>query len=147
MTEASGDHAAPGRVSLADYARAVEAGWTKDELMRAILHELPRRLQRLGQSERGRVLAEAPPLTATPWDALLAATAEHVAGLHGLPPPAWTDEPARFLDLPWVLPEPELEDMRHDAIWNAPAAYIRHGALPDPRDLDWRGGERHDWCA
>ena len=28
----------------------------------------------------------------------------------------------------------------------APAAFIRHGALPDPRDLDARGGERHAWA-
>ena len=147
MTEESRKDRSPGRVSIADYALAVESGWTKDELMRAILHELPRRLQRLTQAERRRVLAERPPVTATRWDALLAATVEHVAGLHGLPPPAWTDEPARFVELPWVLPEPELDDMRHDAVWYAPAAFIRHGVLPDPRDLDRRGGERHDWGA
>ncbi len=147
MTDALPEARAPGRVSIADYARAVESGWTMDELMRAILHELPRRFQRLPPAERSRVLAEPPPLTATPWDALLAATAEHVAGLHGLPPPTWTDEPARFLDLPWVLPEPEFDDMRHDAVWYAPAAFIRHGVLPDPRDLDRRGGERRDWVA
>ena len=56
--------------------------------------------------------------------------------LHELSPPAWTDEPEeRFIDLPWVLPEPELDDMRQDALWYAPAAFIRHGVLPDPRDL------------
>lgn len=147
MTEAPREDETHGRVSITDYARAVEAGWTKDELMRAILHELPRRLHRLTPTERARVLAERPPLTATRWDALIAATVEHVAGLHGLSAPAWTDEPARFLDLPWVLPEPRLDEMRHDAIWYAPAAYIRHGVLPDPRDLDRRGGERHDWVA
>ena len=147
MTEATAEDRAPGRMSLADYARAVEAGWTKDELMRAILHELPRRLERLTPEERTRVLTERPPLTATRWDALIAATAEHVAGLHGLSPPAWTDEPERFVDLPWVLPEPEFDDMRQDALWYAPAAFIRHGVLPDPRDLDRRGGERHDWVA
>ena len=147
MTEATAEDRAPGRMSLAEYARAVEAGWTKDELMRAILHELPRRLERLTPEERTRVLTERPPLTATRWDALIAATAEHVAGLHGLSPPAWTDEPERFVDLPWVLPEPELDDMRQDALWYAPAAFIRHGVLPDPRDLDRRGGERHDWVA
>ena len=32
-------------------------------------------------------------------------------------------------------------------LWYAPAAFIRHGVLPDPRDLDRRGGERHDWVA
>lgn len=147
MTEALREDRRSDRVSIADYVRAVESGWTKDELMRAILHELPRKLQRLTQAERERVLAERPPVTATRWDALLAATAEHVAGLHGLPPPAWTDEPARFVEPPWVLPEPEFDDLRHDAIWYAPAAFVRHGVLPDPRDLDRRGGERHDWVA
>ena len=27
----------------------------------------------------------------------------------------------------------------------APAAFLRHGAVPDPRDLDARGGERYEW--
>ena len=27
----------------------------------------------------------------------------------------------------------------------APAAFQRHGALPNPQDLDRRGGEPRDW--
>ncbi len=29
----------------------------------------------------------------------------------------------------------------------SPGAFIRHGAIPDPRELDARGGERFDWMA
>ena len=76
-------------------------------------------------------------------DALLAATAEHIARLHDHPLPAWVNEPARFLDRPWVLSG--IGVIRRDAIRYAPAAFIRHGALPDPKDLDARGGERHAW--
>lgn len=35
--------------------------------------------------------------------------------------------------------------MRIEAIAYAPAAFIRHGALPNPRDLDARGGEHPVW--
>ena len=69
--------------------------------------------------------------------------AEHVARLHGHQLPAWIDEPERFLDRTWVLPD--IPFMRRNAILYAPAAFIRHGALPDPRDLNARGGERHAW--
>ena len=27
----------------------------------------------------------------------------------------------------------------------APAAFLRYGAIPDPADLDERGGERYEW--
>ncbi len=80
------------------------------------------------------------PLTHTKWDALLAAMVEHLARLHGHEQPAWVDEPERFLDSPWVLsPVPVI---RMEALMFAPAAFLRHGAIPDPRDLDDRGGER-----
>ncbi|MCY3597468.1 MAG: hypothetical protein OXG71_08550 [Rhodospirillales bacterium] len=68
---------------------------------------------------------------------------EHVARLYGHQLPAWIDEPERFLDRTWVLPD--IPFMRRNAILYAPAAFIRHGAPPDPRDLDPRGGERHAW--
>ena len=83
-------------------------------------------------------LAERVPLTHTKWDAL------HVAWLHGHEAPAWVDEPERFLDSTWVVsPIPEI---RMHSLMFAPAAFLRHGAIPDPRDLDRRGGERCDWA-
>lgn len=131
------------RLSLAHYADAIRSGWPACDLERAILHDLPRRFHGLPTAAQADVLAAAPPLTHTRWDALLAATVEHIARLHGHDLPAWIDEPERFLDRTWVLPD--VPFMRRNAIVYAPAAFIRHGALPDPRDLDTRGGERHAW--
>lgn len=131
------------RMRLTDFTDAITARWTKGELTRAILHDLPRRTVAMDAQERRRVLNERPPLTGTPWDALLAATVEHVAGLYGHEVPEWVEESERFLDTPWVIPNGA--PMRRDAIRFAPAAFIRHGALPDPADLDARGGERHAW--
>lgn len=130
-------------MKLSEYTDAIRAGWSKGELTRAILHDLPRRAAAAGTTERRKLLAERPPLTQTPWDALLAATVEHVAGLHGDDVPEWVEEPERFLEAPWIVPAGAA--MRRDAIRFAPAAFIRHGALPDPKDLDARGGEHHEW--
>lgn len=128
---------------LARYADAVAAGWPKGDLARFILRDLPRRFHALPHDRQAAVLALAPPLAEPRWDALLAATVEHVARLHGHDVPAWIEEPARFLARPWVVPE--VPFMRRNAILYAPAAFIRHGALADPRELDARGGERHAW--
>ena len=130
-------------LSLCEYTDAVEAGWPEHELLRAMLHDLPRRFHALPSAEQEAVLGRAPPLTRTRWDALLAATAEHIAGLHGHALPEWIDEPGRFLGETWVVTD--VHCIRMDAIAFAPAAFIRHGALPDPKDLDYRGGERHAW--
>ena len=131
------------RLALETYANAVRSGWPAADLERAILHDLPRRFHGLPAEAQADVLATAPSLTHTRWDALIAAVTEHVARLHGHDLPAWIDEPERFLDRTWVLPD--IPFMRRNAILYAPAAFIRHGALPDPRDLDARGGERHAW--
>lgn len=131
------------RLSLLEYVAPIEDGWSDDEIARAILHDLPRRFHALGRAEQARVLGEAPPLTETRWDALLAATVEHMARLHAHAAPTWTDEPARFLAEPWVMPE--VGWIRANALAFAPAAFLRHGALPDPRELDERCGEHRAW--
>ena len=90
--------------SLADYAAGVAEGWSEDTLARMFIHhDLPRAFHSLGLERQSRVLDNAPPLTGTPWDALLAAMAEHLAELHGHPTREWMDEPERFLDHTWVL--------------------------------------------
>ena len=128
---------------LTDFSDAVLARWSDGELKRAILHDLPRRFHGLDPARQREVLDERPPLTGTRWDALLAATVEHVAELHGHRIPDWVDEPERFLGVTWLVSD--MPSIQRDARVYAPAAFIRHGALPDPRDLDERGGERHDW--
>ena len=131
------------RLSLEEYTAAVREQWSEGDLKRAMLHDLPRRFHALSGAEQADVLRVAPSLTHSPWDALLAAVTEHVAALHGHALPRWLDEPERFLSEPWVLPT--ISSTRLNAIRFAPAAFIRHGALPDPRDLDSRGGEIHEW--
>ena len=107
------------------------------------MHQLPRRFHKLPRSEQAAALREPPPLTGTRWDALLAAVVEHIARLHGHAVPEWVDEPRRFLERPWVISRNPV--IAADSLLYAPGAFIRHGALPDPSDLDARGGETHEW--
>ena len=53
---------------------------------------------------------------------------EHLCELHEQPPPAWLEKPERFLKITWILPT--TPTMVKEAIAFAPAAFIRHGALP-----------------
>ncbi len=110
-------------------------------IYRKIVHEVPRFLMAVEPECRAAVLETAPSLTGTRWDALLAGLAEHLAGLHGLEAPAWCDEPERFVAPPWVV----MEAVGSRSVVRAPAAFLRHGALPDPMDLDARGGEPKPW--
>lgn len=125
------------------YARVVDDGWTEAELMRLYLHELPRTVAAMEPDERARHLGERPPLTGTHWDALLAAVAEHLCELHGMEPPAWSQERERFLRIPWIVGV--TREMQRESTAFAPAAFIRHGAIANPRELDARGGEVHVW--
>ena len=131
-------------LSLHDFAAAIAAGWSDGDLKRAMIHDLPRRFHGIDREAQQNVLQQRPALTGTRWDALLAATVEHIAGLHGHEAPEWVNEPERFLAITWITSD--IPSIRRNAIAYAPAAFIRHGALPDPRDLDHRGGERHEWC-
>ena len=131
------------RFSLSNYIKGVAEGWPETDIYRMVVHGLPRGFHARSVAEQREALAERVPLTHTKWDALLAAVVEHVARLHGHEPPAWVDEPERFLDRTWILSP--IRPIRMNALVFAPGAFLRHGALPDPRDLDSRGGERHDW--
>ena len=64
---------------------------------------------------------------------------EHLAPLHDHPVPAWVNEPERFLDAPWIVATNRWT--RLSSLMLSPPAFLRHGAIPDPRDLDRRGGE------
>ena len=120
------------------YADAIRSGWPACDLERAILHDLPRRFHDLPADAQADVLAVAPPFTHTRWDALLAATVEHIARLHRHDLPAWIEEPARFLDRTWVLPD--VPFMRQNAIVYAPAAFIHHGHRGHADPATRRGG-------
>ena len=129
--------------SLGDYAAGIGEGWSEDTLARMFIHDLPRAFHSLEPEQQRAVLDDAPPLTGTRWDALLAAMAEHLAELHGHPAREWMDEAGRFLDHTWVLARNE--SIRANALVFAPPAFVRHGAVIDPRDLDARGGEHREW--
>lgn len=108
----------------------------RDRELLQLFHTDPRERQ-------AEILAKRPDLIGDPfWDAKLTATAEHTAVLHGHPLPAWLDEPERFLDPPETRMD-RLND--YLARRFCPPAWQRHGALTDPRELNPRGGERHEW--
>ena len=127
--------------SLAEYAELSNA---KDLSARtiyyAIVCNLLRTLHQLEPEVQERILRKAPPLQGTPWDALLAATAEHFAARHGHARQPWMSEPERFLDTPWV-PVEQGPYARWETALYCPAAFIRHGAPVHPSDLDSRGGD------
>ena len=130
--------------SLGLYTEGIREGWPDADNYRWIVHDLPRQFHARSPEEQRETLRERVPLTHTRWDALLAAMVEHVANVHGHPVPAWVEEPERFLDRTWVVAKTPV--IRLNSLMYAPAAFLRHGAIPDPRDLDRRGGERHAWA-
>ena len=103
--------------SLADYAAGVPEGWSEDTLARMFIHDLPRAFHSLGP--------------------------EQLAELHGHPTREWMNEPERFLDHTWVLARNSA--IRANALAFGPPAFVRHGTVIDPRDLDERGGEFREW--
>ena len=131
------------KLSLQEYTNAIEQGWAEEDLGRAIIHGLPRRFHALTEEEQRQVMERAPALTGTRWDALLAATAEYLCELHGHPVQSWMDEPERFLNETWVLAW--TPGIRSNALAFSPPAFVRHGTVPDPRELDERGGETREW--
>ncbi|MCY4351347.1 MAG: hypothetical protein OXC25_16020 [Thiotrichales bacterium] len=135
--------------SLADYARLAQAKHlSADSIYRAIVCNLPRTLHQLDAETQRRILSKAPPLTATPWDALIAAVAEHFAERHGHEAPPWTNERERFLDKPWHA-KTKFHYRQWEAALYCPGAFTRHGTPVHPSDLDSRGGDepwRPDGC-
>ena len=128
---------------LATYSWVIKHGPDDAHRYRMIVHDLPRRFHLLSREQQRTALLEAPPTTGTRWDAFLAAVVEHVTRLHDHPIPDWVDEPERFLETPWVISS--VPPIARDSVLFAPGAFIRHGALPDPMDLDARGGDNHAW--
>ena len=127
--------------SLADYAQlAQRKDLSVDSIYRAIVCDLPRSLHQLDAETQRRILSKAPSLTATPWDALIAAVAEHFAERHGHETPPWTNERERFLDKPWHA-KTKFHYRQWEAALYCPGAFTRHGTPIHPSDLDSRGGD------
>ena len=131
------------RFRVADYPRMLKEAPNDAHRQRLLVHGLPRCFHQATPQERAAAIEASPPLTNSRWDALLAAVTEHVARLHGLPVPHWVEQPERFLETPWILSDNPV--IAVDSILYAPAAFIRHGTLIDPLELDRRGGEIHEW--
>ncbi len=127
---------------VADYVDVIENGPSDSVRYRMIIANLPRYFHAASRAQQAKALAEPPRLTGTKWDAFLAATAEHIAILHNHPIPAWVEEKERFLDITWVPLDHYQPGYCINSFIDSPPAFLRHGALPDPRDLDHRGGER-----
>ena len=125
------------------YALGVHEGWTEEELYRLIVRQLQRTFHSLNDAGRRAMLAIRPRLTDTKWDAVLGAVIEHAAITHGYEPPAWVDEPERFLAAPVNLNECETDS---DPAWQ-PGAFLRRGVGIDSRDLDHRTGDGRLWTA
>lgn len=132
-----------GKFELEGYSDIIRGDWQDSDRYRLLIHQLPRRFHNASRERQAAALLAPPTLTGTRWDALLAAVVEHLAWLHDHPIPAWINEPERFLQTPWVIPRNAVTAA--DAVLYAPGAFIRHGALPDPLDLDARGGEKVAW--
>lgn len=73
------------------------------------------------------ISAEPPPTGDVRQDAYLAALAEHLGTKHGLPVPAWSCAPSRFLDEFWF--PSEIKGFRAIAIASSPAAFRRRGVF------------------
>ena len=140
----AGVQARTAAAKLTELAAEAQAGWDDTTLERLIVKGLTRYYHGIDDVDRRTLAAAEPPLTGTVWDAVIAATVEHVCTMHGDEVPAWTQAPERFLKRPWVYRRGPIE--RGTALANAPAAFIRHNTFIEPRNLDERGGERHVWA-
>ena len=132
------------RFTFQEYSDFINEARDDHERYRMLMHNLPRFFHGATREFQAQALLQRPSLSGQRrWDALLAALAEHLAMIHDQPIPEWCHEKERFLDIPWVVFN-RYKGMRTLALTRCPAAFLRHGALPDPEDLDARGGELPD---
>ena len=79
-------------------------------------------------TRRPALVAEEPGLTGDQrWDAMLAATAEHLCYHHGLAVPAWSAAPTRFLDRWWFVSP--YRSVHASALVSTPAAFANRGVF------------------
>jgi hypothetical protein len=117
--------------TLAGLARRACDGDDFHHAVREFLDEFALRADDLARAE---AIEERPESIGDPrHDAYLGALAEHLAAVHGLTRPAWSVEPARFLDRFWFVSE--VAGFRAVAIAQAPAAFRRRGVFLPERSL------------
>ena len=130
-------------VNADTYAAGIEEGWDEISLYRLIVRQLQRSFHSGTHADRLAMLQNRPRTTGTKWDAVAAAVIEHTATTHGYTPPAWTEEPERFL----TQLTPAIGPLPRGTVAGQPAAFLRRGVLIDPRDLDGRTGDGRGWMA
>ena len=128
-------------LELDTVARGVAEGWTEVELYRITVRQIQRVFHNGTAADRKAMLGRRPATTGTVWDAVLAATIEHAALIHGYEPPEWVNEPERFRDEPAIL----LEEYSEGRTAFQPGPFARHGVVIDVADLDWRTGDGRQW--
>jgi hypothetical protein len=117
--------------TLARVARRTRAGEDFRYAAREFLDEFALREQ---AESRAEAIAERPqPTGDARYDAYLGALAEHLAAVDRLDRPAWSIEPARFLDHFWFVSD--VPGFRATAIAQAPAAFRRRGVFIPARSL------------
>jgi hypothetical protein len=83
---------------------------------------------RAAPGDRWRLVDARPePVGDRRFDALLAALVEHLCAKVSLPSPAWTEEPARFLDTWWFMSG--LGSLHADALVHSPISFARRGVF------------------
>ncbi len=132
-------------LQVAAYADAIEEARTDTERYRMLVYDLLRCFRQLDPGEQRQALELPPRLTGTRWDALLAASAEYAAQIHGHPVPAWCCEPERSLRVCWT-PLPVFGRVSGFVYPHALGAYLRHGVLVAAWELGPREGRREYAC-
>lgn len=120
----------------------IRQGYPLRGLHRWTIAGIPREHEGSEPEEQWVLRETEPPLTGTPWDALVAAVVEHLARVKRAAPPDWTQRRERFVKQPEAPTGTDTEVSRLYRLAQAPAAFLRHGTPVDPRDLDERGGGR-----
>ena len=117
--------------TLAGVAARVRAGEEFSHAVREFLDEFSLRGD---DRSRAEAISTRPEETGDGrHDAYLGALGEHLAVAHGLERPAWSIEPARFLDRFWFVSD--VPGFRAIAIAQAPAAFRRRGVFVPERSL------------
>ncbi|MGH9092339.1 MAG: helix-turn-helix transcriptional regulator [Acidimicrobiales bacterium] len=112
---------------------STEPSAREDAALRAVI-DLRDALQRASPGERHRLVADRPVLTGDRrWDAFVAGVVEEICTAAAEPPPAWTQEPARFVRPFWYLST--LTAFHDWEVETAPAALVRHGVLAAEGEL------------
>jgi hypothetical protein len=117
--------------TLAGVSNRVREGEEFSHAAREFLDEFALRSE--DRSRAGAISERPQPTGDARYDAYLGALAEHLAVAHGLERPAWSTEPARFLDRFWFVSE--VPGFRAVAIAQAPAAFRRRGVFIPERSL------------